>query len=125
LVLVLLTVLYFLIWFHYKPPLPLRLNPIEKKPFTRKGKFVIIVFCFTVLMWLTDSIHGIPAAVVALFPVITFTATGMLSAKEFNRIEWNILFIIAGGLSLGQGMNLSGLDKVLLGFLPVESNWIV
>ena len=125
LALVLLGILYFLLWFRYKPPLPLRMTPIEKKPFTAKGKFVVVIFSLTVLMWLTDSIHGIPAAVVALFPVITFTATGMLSAKEFNRIEWNILFIIAGGLSLGQGMNLSGLDNVLLGFLPVESEWIV
>lgn len=125
LALLLLAILYFLLWFRYKPSVPLKMTPIEKKPFTPKGKFVVVIFSLTVLMWLTDGIHGIPAAVVALFPVITFTATGLLSAKEFNRIEWNILFIIAGGLSLGQGMNLSGLDDVLLGFLPVESEWIV
>src|SRR5690606_25904319 len=41
LVFVLLSILYFLIWFHYKPPLPLMMSPIEKKPFTPKGKFVV------------------------------------------------------------------------------------
>lgn len=125
LVAVLLVILYFLIWHTYKPLSPLTIKTIPKIPFSKKGKFVVLIFSFTVLMWLTDGIHGIPAAVVALFPAIMFTATGMLSAKEFNRIEWNILFVIAGGLALGQGMNLTGLDKALLAFLPLDSDWIV
>src|SRR5690606_14435976 len=94
-------------------------------PFPKGGYFVMAVFSVTVLLWLTDSLHGVPASVVALFPVIMFTATGFLKAKEFNSLEWNILFVIAGGLALGQGMSLTGLDQVIAGMLPLESNWIV
>ncbi|MCP2043330.1 DASS family sodium-coupled anion symporter [Pontibacter sp. HSC-36F09] len=125
LVLILLFILFQLLWYRYKPEEPLMLTPVETKPFGGEGIFVIVVFTITVLLWLTDSLHGIPSAVVALFPAIMFTATGLLSVKEFNRLEWNILFVIAGGLALGQGMNLTGLDKVIANSLPLESEWIV
>ena len=125
LVSILLFLLYHLIWFRYKPAEPLRLTPIEPKPFTPQGRFVVVIFVLTVLMWLTDGLHGIPSAVVALFPAIIFTATGLLNAKEFNKLEWNILFVIGGGLALGQGMSLTGLDEELTGLLPMESEWIV
>ena len=125
LVLILLFILFQLLWHRYKPEKPLMLTPVETKPFGGEGIFVIVVFTMTVLLWLTDSLHGMPSAVVALFPAIMFTATGLLSVKEFNRLEWNILFVIAGGLALGQGMNLTGLDKVIASSLPLESEWIV
>ncbi|WP_018479526.1 SLC13 family permease [Pontibacter roseus] len=125
LVVVLLFILFQLLWLRYKPEIPLMLTPVEKKPFSGEGIFVIVVFGITVLLWLTDSWHGIPSAVVALFPAIMFTATGLLSIKEFNRLEWNILFVIAGGLALGEGMSLTGLDKVIADSLPLESEWIV
>jgi solute carrier family 13 (sodium-dependent dicarboxylate transporter), member 2/3/5 len=121
----LLFILYHMLWYFYKPDKNLSLSNIEVKPFTRKGKFVILIFSITVLLWLTDSIHGVPAAVVALFPVIMFTATRLLTVKDFNRIEWNILFVIAGGLALGQGMSLTGLDNIIAGLIPVNAAGII
>jgi len=125
LALLLLFILYHILWYFYKPGKALSLTPIEVKPFTKKGKFVVVIFSITVLLWLTDSIHGIPAAVVALFPVIMFTATQLLSVKDFNRIDWNILFVIAGGLALGQGMSLTGLDQHIAGMIPVNAAGII
>lgn len=125
LVVILMFILYRLLWHQYKPGTSLILTPVEVKPFTPKGRFVIFIFCITVLLWLTDSIHGVPAAVVALFPVVIFTATGLLNANDFNSIEWNILFVIAGGLALGQGLKLTGLDQVIVGLIPVNNVMIV
>jgi sodium-dependent dicarboxylate transporter 2/3/5 len=62
---------------------------------------------------------------VALFPVIIFTASGLLDAKQFNSLDWNILFLIAGGLALGQGMNLTGLDQYIAGVIPVSAAGII
>jgi sodium-dependent dicarboxylate transporter 2/3/5 len=125
LALLLLFILYHLLWFFYKPDQPLSLTPIEVKPFTKQGKFVVVIFFITVLLWLSDTIHGVPAAVVALFPVIIFTATQLLSVKDFNHIDWNILFVIAGGLALGQGMSLTGLDKEIARMIPVNAAGII
>jgi sodium-dependent dicarboxylate transporter 2/3/5 len=125
LVLLLLFILYHMLWRLYKPEKSLSLTPVSVKPFSKKGKFVIVIFSITVLLWLTDTIHGIPAAVVALFPVIIFTATGLLNVKQFNRLDWNILFLIAGGLALGQGMKLTGLDQHIAGMIPVGAAGII
>jgi sodium-dependent dicarboxylate transporter 2/3/5 len=88
------------------------------EPLTPRRCFVIGVFALTVLLWMTDSWHGLPAAVVALFPVLAFTATGVLGRADVNSIEWNILILIGGGIGLGAGMQLTGLDRILLGYLP-------
>jgi sodium-dependent dicarboxylate transporter 2/3/5 len=125
LALLLLLILYHLLWRLYKPGKPLFLTQVEVKPFSKKGKFVVVIFFITVLLWLTDTVHGIPAAVVALFPVIMFTATGLLNINQFNRLEWNILFVIAGGLALGQGMSLTGLDRNLAGMIPLNAPWLI
>ena len=125
LALVLLFILYHLLWRLYHPGKPLYLTPVEVKPLGKKGKFVVVIFFITVLLWLTDTLHGIPAAVVALFPVIIFTATGLLNINQFNRLEWNILFVIAGGLALGQGMSLTGLDRHLAAMIPVNAPWLI
>ncbi|MBK8984258.1 MAG: DASS family sodium-coupled anion symporter [Ignavibacteria bacterium] len=125
LALLLLFILYLTLWYFYKPDKQLSLTPVEVKPFTKKGKFVIVIFSITVLLWLTDTIHGIPSAVVALFPVIIFTATGLLNAKQFNHLDWNILFVIAGGLALGQGMSLTGLDQHIAEMIPVSAEGII
>jgi len=83
-----------------------------------RGWFVVSVFVVTVLLWMTDQWHGLPAAVVALVPAVAFTATGLLNRDDLNRIEWNILILIAGGISLGAGMQMAGLDQQVVKWLP-------
>lgn len=85
---------------------------------TGRGWFVVCVFVITVALWVTDQWHGLPPAVVALFPAVAFTATQLLDRNDVNRIDWNILILIAGGISLGAGMNLTGLDKTIVDWLP-------
>jgi Di- and tricarboxylate transporters len=75
----------------------------------------------TVILWLSDRLTGLPASVVALLPVIVFTTSGILDSEDLKSIEWDVLILIAGGISLGAGMQMSGLDKVIadwLGRLP-------
>jgi len=79
-----------------------------------RGWFVVAVFTITVILWLSEPLHGLPAAVVALLPAIAFTATRLLSADDVNRLDWNILILIAGGISLGMGMQMTGLDGIIV-----------
>lgn len=76
---------------------------------------VLLTFGFTVLLWVTEVIHGMPAPVAALFPVLIFTACGILDAGDLKRIDWDVLILIAGGLSLGVAVQLSGLSERLAG----------
>lgn len=83
-----------------------------------RGVFVLAVILVTIVLWLTDAWHGLPAAVVALLPAIAFTATGLLERTDFNTLEWHILVLIAGGIALGAGMQATGLDLIVVGAVP-------
>jgi len=91
---------------------------ISETPIDRTGWFVVVVFFLTVLLWLTDAWHGLPASVVALVPVVAFTAGRVLNREDLNHIDWATLILIGGGIALGAGMQASGLDQVILGILP-------
>src|SRR5690606_29480341 len=71
-----------------------------------------------VLLWMSEPWHGLPTAVVALLSTVVLTTTGVISREDLGRVDWNVLILIAGGISLGTGMQVTGLDRVVVGWLP-------
>jgi len=117
LMIALLVVAWAVLWFFHRPRATvLRLQPPVER-LTGRAWFVVAVFAITVALWMTDAWHGLPAAVVALLPAVALTVTGVLDHRDVNSLEWNILLLIGGGIALGAGMQLTGLDKILLGYL--------
>jgi solute carrier family 13 (sodium-dependent dicarboxylate transporter), member 2/3/5 len=106
------------------PSSDLVLEP-ETRSIDARGWFVMAVFAITVGLWLSDAWHGLPTAVVALVPAIAFTTTGILGRKDYNGLEWHILTLIAGGIALGTGMQVTGLDQVLISYVPAEGAFVV
>ena len=98
---------------------------IDSAPMCLRGWFVMAVFALTILLWLTGNYHGLPSAVVALVPAVAFTATGLLSRNDVNNMEWDILLLIAGGISLGAGMTMTGLDKSIIALMPQTGAQVV
>ncbi len=74
----------------------------------------------TVGLWFTSHLHGIPTAAVSLIPIVLFTSTGLLRAPDLRNLSWDVLFLIAGGLALGQMVTATGLSAWLVGLLPLE-----
>lgn len=87
---------------------------------TTHAMVVYSTFAVTVLLWLTGSWHGVPTAVVAVLPATVLTVTQVISKEDFNRLEWNILMLIAGGIALGDGITSTGLDTWIVKALPGE-----
>ncbi len=96
----------------------------EAKGLSKRGWFVVVVFCLTIFLWLSDQWHGLPTAVTALLPIILFTATNIIDSKDYNSLEWHILALIAGGIALGLGMELTGLDELLVSLIPGSSVFV-
>jgi sodium-dependent dicarboxylate transporter 2/3/5 len=90
-----------------------------------RGGYVLGVILLTIVLWLTDALHGLPTAVVALLPAIAFTAPGLLGRRDFNNLQWHILFLIAGGIALGVGMQATGLDRVLVEAVPTGKLYVL
>jgi sodium-dependent dicarboxylate transporter 2/3/5 len=72
---------------------------------------VLIVMIITILLWVTSSLHGISVAGIAAIPIVVFTLTGVITANDIKSLSWDTLFLIAGGLSLGEALQSTGILK--------------
>lgn len=101
------------------PPKSSNLNiQLETSELDPRKVFVMTIFALTVGLWMTEKLHGLPTSVVALIPVVVFSVTGLIKKNDFNSLEWNVLILIAGGIALGRGMSDTGLDRMIIDFLP-------
>ncbi|HIK00267.1 TPA: DASS family sodium-coupled anion symporter [archaeon] len=114
LVVIMIPLAWFVLITFYKPEIPvIKFAEKEKKPMSREQKTVFWVFAITVLLWLTETLHGIHNSVIAMLPVITLFGLNLLGKKDLFKIEWDVLLLVGGGLSLGNAIVLTGLDKIL------------
>ena len=79
---------------------------------------VAVVFGLTVALWLLEPLHGVPAALVALIPIAIFAPLGVTSVDDLRLLNWDVLILIGGGLSLAVGMQRSGLSLFLVEMIP-------
>lgn len=75
----------------------------------------------TVLLWLTEPLHGISSSTVGFFPVVALLATQVMGADDIRRLQWPVLWLVAGGIALGAGIGNSGLDVWLVGLVAWDA----
>lgn len=119
---VLLVFAWQLIWKLYRPKTEGLEFKTQPRPLNARSWFVAAVFGVTVLLWMTDKWHGLPSAVVALLPAVAFTASGVIKRNDINSLDWHILILISGGIALGHGIQVTGLDEVFVSWLPLEES---
>ncbi|HHU08933.1 MAG TPA: DASS family sodium-coupled anion symporter [Intrasporangiaceae bacterium] len=76
-----------------------------------------VVAGITVVLWLTEPIHGIPSTTVGFFPVVVLLLTQVMSGEDIKVLQWPVLWLVAGGIALGSGVGSSGLDQWLIGLV--------
>lgn len=84
----------------------------------RKATIVYVTFILTILLWLTDFIHGMNSYIVAMIPVGVFTATRIITKEDLKKISWDVLWLVSGGIALGLAMEQSGLALNLIQSIP-------
>jgi sodium-dependent dicarboxylate transporter 2/3/5 len=117
-VIIMLLVLWYLLFKIFKPRTDHfeMLFPEDLK-LTWDLVVVVVTFCVTVFLWLTGPLFHIPSAVAAMIPIMVFTMFGIIDREDLKRIEWHVLILIAGGLTLGVAMKQTGLSDVLVGYI--------
>lgn len=78
-------------------------------------------FIVTILMWLLDQVTGVDANTVAMIPMGVFALTGVITGKDLQKIDWSVIWMVAGGFALGLGMNGSGLADRAIESIPFGS----
>ncbi len=82
---------------------------------------VYFTFATTILLWLTTAWHGMNTYVVAIIPLALFTLTGIIGEKELKQINWDVLWLVAGGIAIGLGLDKTGLAAALAGAIDYTS----
>ncbi len=83
---------------------------------------VVIAFAVTIFMWMFGTdIWGIDTNVVAMIPIAIFCATGILTRRDLEEINWSVLWMVAGGFALGVALNYSGAGSTSLSSIIVKS----
>ena len=90
----------------------------EKSP---KAYIVYITFALTILLWVTDKLTGVNSNVVALIPFAVFSVFGIFTKEDLRLIDWDVLWLVAGGFALGIGLDKTGLAQHLVNAIPFNT----
>ncbi|MEF8873700.1 MAG: DASS family sodium-coupled anion symporter [Candidatus Thermoplasmatota archaeon] len=134
LTLIMLLFIFILLYLAFKPSLDvLDIDFDERK--TTEGlskiqQFVVAIFAITVALWLLSSWEPIGdlfqhSGIIALIPAIAFFASGILDKDDLADLNWNVLLLMGGGLSLGNAMSLTELDETIVELIPYEAMGLV
>ncbi len=82
---------------------------------------VYVTFVATILLWLTTKWHGMNTYVVSIIPLAVFTLTGIMGKSEIKQINWDVLWLVAGGIAIGIGLEKTGLAVALAHAIDYES----
>lgn len=86
-----------------------------------KAYIVYVTFALTILLWLTDFVHGMNSYVVAMVPVAVFSSLGIINKSDLKNISWDVLWLVSGGIALGLALDLSGLASRLISSIAFDS----
>ncbi len=81
---------------------------------TYKDYVAWITFGLTILLWMTEQLHGINSNIVALLPVAVYTATGVFTREDIGKINWSVLWLVAGGFALGYALDITDIDEAMI-----------
>jgi len=120
-VLLALVFTWLLLFLFNKPEIEKIQFTYQARKLNRSQKIIFIIFLVTVIGWLSTKYTGLSASTVALIPVISLFALGLLDSTDLSRISWPTLLLFGGGLSLGSAINQVGIDTWLTTLLQ---GWI-
>ncbi len=99
-----------LLYVLYRPEPGLTLGQgTTPEPITKHGWMTLAILVLAIAAWSTQQWHGVTDGMIALIAATALAATGVLKREDINTIDWTVLILMWGGLSLGEAMKSTGL----------------
>lgn len=95
-------------------------------PMTRQEKTMTAIICAALFLWVTESLHGLPAHLVAMAALCVTIGTGALPAEDFFRnMNWGAVLFIGFALGIAPVFHDLEIDRwIVRFFLPLfSSEW--
>lgn len=107
--------------------LKLDIGGVFRKDF--RALVVYATFIITIFLWVTADIKipgvfegwGVDSNTIAIIPIAVFAVTGVITAKDLKLLEWDVLWLVAGGFALGVALEETQLAKDLITAIPFAS----
>lgn len=81
---------------------------------------VAAILVLTLLLWMTDRLHGVNAAWIGIGTAVLLLAPriGVVAPQAFkSSVDFGLLLFVAGALAIGAVVDASGLGRLIGGFL--------
>ena len=82
-----------------------------------RARVFYVIAALTVVGWMTEAVHGLSANVVGFLAVVALLVTQVMDGADLGKLSWPVLWLVAGGIALGHGVAVSGLDVWILGLV--------
>lgn len=81
----------------------------------RSATIFYVVAGLTIVLWMTEPLHGVSSNVVGFIPVVVLLSMQVMDGDDIGALDWPVLWLVAGGIALGDGVARTGIDQWLLG----------
>ncbi len=108
----------FLTWRYLDAATPMALDTDARLDTSPRAVAFYAIAALTILGWLTEPLHGLSSATVALVAVVALLALGVMDGEDVKRLDWPVLWLVAGGIALGRGVADTGLGAWLIAAVP-------
>ena len=85
---------------------------------SRNAKLFYIITGTTILLWMTEPLHGVSSNIVGFFPVVALLCMKVMEGSDVKKLDWPVLWLVSGGIALGTGVGATGLDEWLVDSIP-------
>ena len=95
---------------------------LDAKFGTSKNEIIFYITAgVTIILWMTEALHGISSYIVGFIPVVVLLGASVMTGKDLKKLDWPVLWLVGGGIALGDGVGATGLDKWLVGSIDWAS----
>lgn len=104
----------------------------QTERFTGSQKRVLSIFLGTIILWFMggqiEEMLGMPAsissaALVSILAILVMFGSNLLDLRDLQAIQWELMFLVGGGLLLGEAMITSGAAGQISGALFSLNNF--
>ena len=86
----------------------------------------IVIMTLVVVLWMSESFHGLSSAYIASAGVVAMYVTGILGRKDLQTVNYKLLIFLTAAFAIGRVMAGSGVAKVLsdyiISYFPAEGS---
>ncbi len=105
---------------------PIIMSGKKSEPLTRQGKNTAILMAVIVMLWVTETVHGISQTYISLAGTAIMFLLGILKLPDLKSVKIGLLLFLTAEFALGNVLADSGIAasiaRILLRIMPASEN---